>query len=357
MPSTTLILSIIPILIILALILFFFRSNDNIAKKTTAVVIGVILICAVLIPVVSTSYDMPDYNGVYYDDYIKIDADSATGALEIVTLSGATYLHAKSVGTGTYTTGTITRSLTVERAPLDVYIIAGQSNAEYGVYDVSKAAPTATQGTGYYYGTPTSPIKINSVYDPNTLGMYSITQSGTYNTAHIGNIEQSFTANYYEKTHKKVYTINVGVGGSSVSSWMSGQSSYVWASNNVTKALSYIDTDCFDYTKKSILWIQGEADTTMPIATYCADFTDMFESFKTDFDFDSTIITETRGHGLSAQAQIKLSETVAGVYLGTSVANTFTVKNGLLNTDNIHYSQLGDNELGLALSNFALTLQ
>lgn len=329
--------------------------------KITAVVsiaIATLLVACVLIPIVDDYSEevINPYvdNGWQYDDYKKINnVESVSGVLEYVTISGEGYVHATGVGQGsiTYGDGSV-EDVTVNKANLDVVVALGQSNNAYADYDPSEATPPPI-GTAYYYGNSERP---KTGFDYATVwNMYPMVT--TPGVSIIGDKAPSFCKEYYDHSGHKVYYVIGSWYGTSITSWQPGEQSYEAAATTVKNALSVIDTDKFNVSTKCYTWIQGETDYNMSESTYYDYFLTMHNAIMAggmNADLDHCFISKVRNNYPGpSEAQIKLAENVNSITMATKIVDTFTVSNGLMGDDDLHYSQEGDNIIGKALAKSA----
>ncbi len=237
---------------------------------------------------------------------------------------------------------------------IDVFLLAGQSNAAYGVRSTPEtASPVCPVGVGYFFGAPNRPVPYEYWNSSATYGIYDMVNSD--GTAKIGGIEQPFAATYYEETGHKVCVINVAVGGATIARWSVDGVFYVWAQEVFGKGLTALENAGFNPICKGLVWIQGESDSTTEISDYKARFTAMFDSmshsnsengyFNDDYSLDNCIISLVRqSTGLNAcMAQVQIDAESEDAKLGCIVCDQFTPENGLLMDDDLHYSQLGLN--------------
>lgn len=369
---------IIPVLIIIAVILVIARAvSDGKSKQIPDLIVGatvaIVTALVILVPVINV-YENETGIGISYDDYFETSAISAGGALELVTINETTYAHAKNLGTGTLTySDGLEESYNVHKAKLDVFMIGGQSNAAYrpASCDLDTTTPIPKIGTSYYYGNTDGGVA--KPYDESSTAtdyqfMDAVASDGTLM---LGHLEAPFSATYYDNTGHKVYTINCAWGGSGIGGWVPGGYYFTWAKDVFAAAMAAVDKDHFDVDVKSCLWIQGESDWNKTEEYYEVEFMNWFNSiigqsavnFSKDYTFENILISKVRVIDYDgtpalnnpinpALAQIELANTHKNVILVTQIADTFTVDNGLMLTDNLHYSQLGQNIIGVAFGDY-----
>lgn len=246
-----------------------------------------------------------------------------------------------------------------EREDVDVYIVAGQSNSAYLHYNLELSDPKVGEGHAYYYGTSSSPIVYGSYSTPTydtTFDSYSIQPATDSNLAHL---EGPFSKTYYASTGHKVVTINVGISGTSIEEWQSDGFAWTYASSVIDDALDKLDDD-YDLHLKGFIWIQGESNYSMSADDYETYFLNTFDLFS-DKGFDDCFISKVRRDTSTtgqrnpvgpSNAQIAMCEEYAHIHMATEIADTFTVDNGLMESDNLHYNQLGQNLIGVAVGEY-----
>lgn len=235
---------------------------------------------------------------------------------------------------------------------LNVFVLAGQSNAAYYNENISVANENTPikNDFAYYYGTEDAPINcgvINDLQYDTTLesyGVYSMTD--TDGVFRIGNIEAPFASYFVNETNQKVLIINTGIGGVSIASYVPGTVGFEYAKKIIADALTKIP-DGLNPVLKGVMWVQGESNAAYPVNTYIQNFESISDGFK-ELGFNGIFISKTKADngGNASFAQTLIPERVSGAHLVTQVADTFTISNGLLASDNLHYTQKADNILG-----------
>ena len=325
-------------------------ENGGIALTGLAVIVAAILIVIVIGSVPSLS-PSPAFS---YDDYIEVeDAISAEGSLEIVEIAGRTYVHAADVGEGVYklADGKVI-TLTVDKAVLDIVVAMGQSNNRYTCWDIPEIAAFPELGKAYYWGTEFEPVT-----NPNVQGatMQELRDPDT-GAVKLGDKIPVFCARWVEQTGHKIFYVITAVGGSSITSWIPGEQQYQRQIRILNQATAAIDSDRFDYDISCCTWIQGEADSTMPLEDYLDYFGQMWDGLTSEsYPYDlKRMIMATPRVGTAVEADRILAEQTDGIVLATDAATTFTMDNGLLGPDGTHWTQEGDNLVAEAMSSAAL---
>lgn len=291
----------------------------------------------------------------YYDDYLEVEpGTTASGSLEILTDSGHTYAHAKGLGDGTLTAGENVTTYSIAKAPLDVFLIMGQSNAAYSYYDVATASPVGSPGTTYYYGDSTKAMSTNTV---TATGMHDAVKLD--GSAVIGHIEMPFMTTYHELTGHKIYTINTGYNGAFISQLAPDGVYYSYEQTVADGGYAAIDLDYYVPNFVGYLWLQGESDAGYETqqVTYVANFlklmkaingTSTINRLSEDFTMSQAFViqTKTTRSATTADALTYLCDNYTNVHMATDVTLGFTVENGLMRSDNLHYSQAGQNIIG-----------
>lgn len=318
----------------------------KITNVLLASVVVIILLGAVLLPFIIP--DRADLDSMSYDDYIVAEGvDSVSGSLELVTVGGVSYIHAKDLGDGVivYDNGK-EKPVSVKKAKLDVVLQAGQSNATYTNADLT-LAPAPIPGTGYYYGYENAPIE-HIDYDSAGCAFRSLTASD--GTAAIGDKAPGFAKEYYSLTGNKVYYIITGISAMSVINFTPGYSVWNHMVKVVNAAMAAIPMGYFEVQTLSYVWLQGEGDRATLVSDYVDRFLDMHDAILSGdlgvrFNHAFIVKVRTSVSFNGSAAQEILADDYGKTISITDLADSFTVSNGLMGSDNLHYSQLGNNEI------------
>lgn len=352
--------SVVIVIVIVVALLIVLRESGSPSKIIPAIisVVVVVLLVSVVVPFTDNAVNIP--STMKYDDYYDAGgASSASGSIELwEDGNGKKWIHACDVGAGSYIINGTTYEVTVDKAPLAVVLSLGQSNGAYRLKTAEPGAadPIAPLGTCYYFGDNQRPVNYGRYNENYDYDMYSMTTK--YGAAKIGDFDEPFAAEYYKLSGVKTYVINACVEGTSIASWVAGEYCYEYAQTIFSLGLTAIDLEHFEPVSYVMLWDQGEGDGNTAIATYKTELYSIYEDLK-DGDFNSAVqidtmlIVKTRSiYTNSSTAQIELASETPGIYIATTIMDTFTVSNGMMNADNVHYSQLGDNVLGVAVADF-----
>lgn len=231
----------------------------------------------------------------------------------------------------------------------DLYVfgVFGQSNAAYGYGDltiVNTEIPPISSNTAYYFGDLGNPIMYAA--SPNLCQIRDMCPDDSWL---ISNFEPSFCKTLAEDGRKSV-VINVGCQGRNVSELMPGGTCWDWEVNTFSNALSKIDTSRYNIIMGSMLWLQGEADGAIdtPPDIYKERFLTLWDALKLKFGFDGCLITvvrDARGTEIPF-AQKELANEYSDIHLSCTSTEGFTVANGMMHTDNTHYTQYADDVIG-----------
>lgn len=230
---------------------------------------------------------------------------------------------------------------------LYVFGVFGQSNGAYGYPDVdlvnSEIEPVPT-GTGFFYGTPSGMIQYDD--DPRSGQMIDICPNGSYV---IGNWEPSFVKKMAD-SGKKTYIINFSIPGRSIVALGVNGYAWNWENSIIQHALSLIDRSQYNVVMAGLISVHGEADSYHEMSTseYVERFTNLFNTLQYTYGFECCLmdlVRDTRGT-LIQDAQKQLVAENNDIIMGCDATTGFTIENGMMMEDDLHYSQKGDNVLG-----------
>ena len=229
---------------------------------------------------------------------------------------------------------------------LEVLVIAGQSNAAYrqaNVPLVNEEIPQPITNV-YYYGTASQPIWFgypsNPTYDPTfeSYGIYSMTANGQWR---IGGYEPVLAQSISKKSNCDVLIINVGISSATIANLTPQQIGGEYTADVIEDALSKVDSK-YQIEKIGFVWIQGESNYSTPVDGYIQQF-DIINDWYHEHGFNKCYMVQTRpsNSGNAAIAQLKICQDNPSVILASTAPSTFTVANGLMESDDLHYSQQG----------------
>lgn len=235
---------------------------------------------------------------------------------------------------------------------LQVLVITGQSNSAYrsdsvDLELVNEEIPLPQTNT-YYYGTSTQPIYFGTMppygdpsYDT-TFESYGIYSMISNNHWKIGGYEPILAQSISEKTNCDVLIINAGINAASVNYLLPTEDGGEYVAEVISHALDLVKDEYDKIEKIGYCWIQGEADYTTPVAEYIADFDTILDWYEGE-GFSKCYMVKTRdiNGGNSCEAQLKLAHDNPNVILASTAPDSFTTDNGLMNSDNLHYTQAG----------------
>lgn len=327
--------------------------------KIIGLIAPLILIGAFAAPTI-LGYVSNDEDPLQYDDYFTTTAASATGALELVTSGSTTYAHANSIGEGTLTYADgHTDTYTVTKAEIDVLFLTGQSNAAYNSayaqVDVANAElDHIPNGMAYYYGSADIPVQGTDLINGSSSGPWDLSDctmrsmtdlDGTYK---LGHIEAALASVICNSTGHKLYVINGGQNGRSITAWVGTGNGMTLDLQILTEGLDAINQDYYDIHLRGYIWLQGEADKDKSESWYIEQW-DKVNSVFAEHDLVPCYIIQVNKsmYANPANAQETIVNTHNNVYMGSTASQTFTVDNGLLWANSTaHYTQKGYDIVG-----------
>lgn len=231
---------------------------------------------------------------------------------------------------------------------LDVVIISGQSNAQYNSNYADLTLVNETFGSPstdcYFYGYDQS----NLVRPANNLGeldrLSSLKFAPMYSDGawRIGCTEPGLAYTLGNKTNNDVYVINVALGGLSIDHFEPGHDAADYATTLIADAMSKIPSTYEKINKVGWMWCQGESDDDTTVDAYIASFNNV-QGFYDNLGFKTCYLVQTRSvdSGNAYDAQATIAATNPNVVLASTAPESFTVANGEMLSDDLHYSQKG----------------
>lgn len=243
---------------------------------------------------------------------------------------------------------------------LDVLIIDGQSNAEYGDTSVCDPEVLNAEYTEkpnrniLYYGTNTAPANQWdwSTYYFKSWAAYHLHNAYDYATEKwiIGGYEPILGNTISKKTDNDVLVINMAIGARTIAQLLpdGADGDYSWGV--LDHALNQAKRTYDSFNMVGVVWIQGESDKDTPVAEYEESFEELMDAFE-KYDAEKFYIVHTRdSYGGNANvAQEYLANEYSNVEISTYITETFTQENGMLDSNPIHYSQKGRDAISFAI--------
>lgn len=294
-----------------------------------------------------------------YQDYWQIDGDGILGTdgpVEIVTVDGTTYAHATGRGHAEIvrSNGSVDR-YNIAPAKADLIIMDGQSNAAYNRADPTLAnAPE--RGTSFYFGR-----EDEAPYTGDETGedcdIYDMVDGS--GILRIGDKGPEFCRVWTEETGKKAIWVSLGIGARGIDSWQppAGAS---WR-QNLRLMDAFWDTlegYPFEIDRTIVMWAQGEANIHMDKEVYKQKFENFQKETRSAWHLDDPEWYFIDGRSAQVGEVNEAFRMVEGipVCVPYSMLDRFTVANGLLVNDLLHYTQRGDNAVANAAARFILGL-
>lgn len=235
---------------------------------------------------------------------------------------------------------------------LQVLVITGQSNSAYRSDSVNLTevnAEISLPSTGaYYYGTASTPIQYGTMppygspsYDTTfeSYGIYSMISNNKWT---IGGYEPALAKSISDKTNCDVLIINAGINAASVNYLLPTEDGGEYVAEVISHALDLVKDKYDKIEKIGYCWMQGETDRLTSVADYITDFDTILDWYE-DEGFSKCYMVKTRAinGGNACEAQLKLAHDNHNVILASTAPDSFTTDNGLMNSDNLHYTQKG----------------
>lgn len=252
----------------------------------------------------------------------------------------------------------IIESTSPEDKPINVLVIAGQSNAEYsGDLEVCNPEVLNEEYSEipshklYYYGTSERPC---NEWDwshkfHRSWAAFHIYDMYDKNKWHIGGYEP-ILANYLSNQNGcDTLVINTGIGARTIDMLLPDGADGTYAWGVMDKALDQIKNMGYSPNMVGVVWIQGESDHDTPVDQYIQSF-DKLENAFAEYGLYKYYLVHTRDYygGNANIAQEQIATTDPNVMIATYITDTFTLENGMLALSGaIHYSQKGRTAIAL----------
>lgn len=232
---------------------------------------------------------------------------------------------------------------------IDILLIDGQSNGAYYASNTTRCDPAvvnqelgAPEYKALYYGTQSGSSRVVGE-DTTIRSMY---RSGEWK---IGGEEAGLAYYLMQKNHRDVLVLNIARGATGIEELATGET---WTDGKavIEAALAKIDT--MYEAKNFVGWIMihGEADRNQSKAYYKQYFS-ILDNNLDKLGFEQCYFALPRySWGLNAYDAMKeLAAANPDIHIATDITETFTQANGLLNSDNLHYTQKGRTVLAKAI--------
>ena len=240
----------------------------------------------------------------------------------------------------------------------DVIFMMGQSNATYRDWAArpAQASPVPEPGTAFYYGTSSRPSGINQTAEESGIWPMSNDSGAT-----IGDKWPAIAATYTEHTGRSILMAELGEGNQSIRLFNPTMGGRLWnySVERVADVMQAMENAGMTPGVIRIVWIQGENDVLMNPDEYAKRLIDIGDSIlggELGCEVTAPIwISETRGtngQNGSGEAQVMVCEEHPNMFrMASTLALTFSIADGTLAGDGIHYSQKGNNLLGSEIGN------
>ena len=244
---------------------------------------------------------------------------------------------------------------------LNVLVIDGQSNAEYGdsyvcnAVDLNAEYMDVPDHNLYYLGTDTTPGNLwqwQTTYNMSWAG-YHLEPMYNYSTSQwiIGGYEPILGNSIASRSGNDTLIVNMGVGARTIAQLLPDGDSGAYSWGVLDRAVALAEYAGYTINMIGVVWIQGEADKDTAVDSYVQSFTTLESAFS-DRGLNRIYIVHTRdtygGNANTAQEQIAASN--PDVEIATYITDTFTQDNGMLASNaDIHYSQKGRTTIAEAI--------
>lgn len=227
---------------------------------------------------------------------VQVEENSPVERIDAVVFPGknyraASYLHAREVGEGTITVRGQTYSLRVESAPLALFVILGQSNAE-GYEGNAQDSVACAPGAAYSSYAPWDQLTADNAADfiPASLTR-SVSRSGKELTGQSAvnaitetgrgkfGFDGALAWRWNQLTGEKVWTVNAAHNGTAISTWVPQGDNGKEAEailNEVSQTLAdEVANRHYTLTRAGYFWLQGCDDVDTPAQTYLNAYREM----------------------------------------------------------------------------------
>lgn len=251
----------------------------------------------------------------------------------------------------------------ITAAHVDLILMNGQSNAAYyhirGVLpgDAQRAVtPVPELGKDFYFGYADG---MPQQHDDEvaTCEIYDFVNAST-GAVRVADKGPEFCKTYTEETGHKCIWVCLGIPNYAISRWNEGGNAWVQDCRIMDAFNEKLKGTGFIVDRTIQMWAQGESDNwnNTGYDHYISTFKDFHDRANAAWGIDAwyLIAGRTVHVGWVNDAFDQLAAELPDVWLAVpkEILNTFTTRNGLMNSDNIHYSQEGDNAVANAAARY-----
>lgn len=271
-----------------------------------------------------------------------IDIEKSTGLMTVKKTSDIPVTLTAFSGNVEYETLTVTKTIP---AKLDIFIIAGQSNAE-GIGGNADESLKPVEGVVYSAET-------------GSASMTSLSGGRAGFTPALGK-------KWNELTNRKVLMLQCAQTSTSINDWVPGGVLYSSMQTSLDSFIEkYKDENEYIISSLTLFWLQGEWDMAhnMDAETYEGNFLILHENLKNSYGMKYSCIIPTRSSrtGSSEEsislglltdllpvraAQYTLHRESGDIYFVSRLTESMSLSKGTMNDDNLNMSQTGYNMLG-----------
>ena len=144
----------------------------------------------------------------------------------------------------------------------------------------------------------------------------------------------------------------MGIGARSIADLLPDGADGAYSWGVLDRALTEISPGYQHISMLGVVWIQGETDAAIgtTVEQYKASFLKLMDSFE-KYGANEFYLVHTRDYygGNASIAQDQLAEEYSNVLMATEITETFTIENGMLDANPIHYSQKGRDAIAFAI--------
>lgn len=305
-----------------------------------------------------------------YEDYKEYDLTGVlgtSGPIEIVTISGTEYIHAVDTGYAKLVKEDGSAVvIKVNPAKADIVLMNGQSNAAYYNYTRPPSAediantPALPYGTAFYFGWSDG-MPVFTSDDPSSCELFDFMDpaSGSIRVCDKG---PEFCRTYSELTGKKVIWVSLGIPAKRIAAWdQPNGSAWVQDCRIMDYANAAIKDAPFKIDRVIVLWSQGESDYlhSTGYTHYITSFKKLVEAAPEGWGWEINawylMPGRTAQVGWVNDAFYELARDLDNVFIASSadLIDSFSIDNGCMRFDDLHYTQLGDNALANAAARTA----